>query len=200
MDIDPASLNPSPEPRPVPPVLIRTPRLLIRAWQAGDGPALKQTLDANLEHLRPWMPWAHDEPSPVEAVEARVQRFGLLFATGEDWIYGIFSPDGQRVLGGTGLHPRIGPEGLEIGYWLAAEATGRGLATEAARALTEAAFALPWVRRVEIRCDPANLASAAIPRRLGYHLAEHLKADSVDPYGRPRDTWVWRMERGAEGE
>lgn len=183
----------------MPPALIQTPRLLIRRWQAGDGPPLKRTLDANLEHLRPWMPWAHQEPSPPEAVEERVRRFGELFDRGEDWIYGLFSPDGQRVLGGSGLHPRIGPEGLEIGYWLDAGHTGRGLATEAARALTLAAFELPWVQRVEIHCDPANLASAAIPRRLGYRLVEHRKADTVDPFGQPRDTWVWRVERGELG-
>ena len=36
------------------------------------------------------------------------------------------------------------------------------------RALTVAAFAFfPDVDRVEIRCDPANLASTAIPLKLG---------------------------------
>ena len=181
----------------MPPFTIRTPRLLIRGWQPGDGPLLKQAIDANLAHLRPWMPWAHDEPSPPEVVEERVRRFAERFTQGEDWVYALFSPDGRQVLGGSGLHPRIGPSGLEIGYWLDARHTGRGLASEAAAALTRAAFDLPHIDQVEIRCDPRNLASAAVPRRLGFRLAEVLAADTVTPDGNePRDTMVWRIERG----
>lgn len=178
-----------------PPVAIRTARLLIRSWQAGDGPLLKAAIDANLLHLRPWMPWAHDEPSPPDVVEARVRRFADSFARGDDWIYALVSPDGRRVLGGSGLHPRIGPHGLEIGYWLDAAHTGRGLASEAAAALTLVAFGLPQVDVVEIRCDPLNLASAAIPRRLGFRLAEILAADTPASGGEPRDTMVWRISR-----
>ena len=179
----------------MPPVVIRTARLLVRSWQPGDGPLLKRAIDANLAHLRPWMPWAHDEPSSSEAVEARVVDFADRFARGEDWIYGLFSPDGQRVLGGSGLHPRIGASGLEIGYWLDAAHTGRGLASEAAAALTRAAFALPHVDHVEIRCDPRNLPSAAVPRRLGFRSATLLVADTVTPTGEIRDTLVWRISR-----
>ncbi|MFI0607561.1 MAG: GNAT family N-acetyltransferase [Anaerolineae bacterium] len=128
-----------------PPVVIRTARLLIRSWQPGDGPLLKQAIDANLAHLRPWMPWALDEPSAPDVVEARVQQFADRFARGEDWIYALFAPDGSQVLGGSGLHPRIGPSGLEIGYWLDAAHTGRGLASEATAALTCAAFTSRFV-------------------------------------------------------
>jgi RimJ/RimL family protein N-acetyltransferase len=42
--------------------------------------------------------------------------------------------------------------------------------------LTGVALALDGVTRAEIHCDQANLASAAIPRKLGYHL------DRVDPH------------------
>jgi RimJ/RimL family protein N-acetyltransferase len=45
-----------------------------------------------------------------------------------------------------------------------------GYATSAAGALTGVALSLPGVTRVEIRCDVANLASASVPRRLGYRL------------------------------
>ncbi|MBK8539563.1 MAG: GNAT family N-acetyltransferase [Ardenticatenia bacterium] len=179
----------------MPPVVIRTARLLIRSWQPGDGPLLKQAIDANLAHLRPWMPWALDEPSAPDVVEARVQQLADRFARGEDWIYALFAPDGRQVLGGSGLHPRIGPSGLEIGYWLDAAHTGRGLASEATAALTCAAFDLPQVDHVEIRCDPQNLASAAVPRRLGFRLAEVLVADTVTPTGEVRDTMVWRISR-----
>ena len=84
-------------------------------------------------------------------------------------------------LGGCGLHDRIGPDGREIGYWLVADATGRGIVTAAARALTELALAMDGVTRVEIHCDEANVRSAAVARRLGYRLDRI----ELDPSRRP---------------
>ena len=65
-----------------------------------------------------------------------------------------------------------GPEALEIGYWIRADAVGQGYATESTAALTRVAFEVVDVERVEIRCVPENRASAAIPRKLGYSLSE----------------------------
>ena len=86
----------------------------------------------------------------------------------EDFVLGIFERDESRVLGGSGLHTRHGPEALEIGYWLRADSEGKGLASEAAAALTRVAFELCGVDRVEIRIDPANERSQRVPERLGF--------------------------------
>jgi len=174
---------------------IVTARLVLRAWRAEDAPLLKEAIDASLEHLRPWMPWAHEEPSPLAAVAARVEKFATGFSTGREWLYGIFDPTGREVLGGAGLHPRVGPGALEIGYWLRAGATGRGYATEAAGALTRSGFEDHGVERMEIRCDPLNLPSAAVPRRLGYRHIATLERNALTPAGDPRDTMVWMMAR-----
>ncbi len=61
---------------------------------------------------------------------------------------------------------------LEIGYWLDRQATGQGYATEAARALFDLARRVPGIAQVEIHCDPRNLPSAAVPRRLGFRLVD----------------------------
>ena len=176
-----------------PPVVV-TKRLVLRPWTVEDAPMLKRAIDDNLEHLQAWMPWAMNEPSPLEAIEQRIVRFAKDFAVGTDGVYGIFMRDEMRAIGGTGLHGRI-DDGLEIGYWIAAQACGRGFATEAAGALTAAAFAIPGVELVQIRCDPANVISAAIPRRLGFTHWETLRAETVTPSGAPRDTMVWQMLR-----
>ena len=81
---------------------------------------------------------------------------------------GIFERDESRVLGGSGLHTRHGPEALEIGYWLRADSEGKGLASEAAAALTRVAFERCGVDRVEVRIDPANERSQRVPERLGF--------------------------------
>lgn len=98
------------------------------------------------------------------------------------------------ALGGTGLHARCA-DGLEIGYWIHCAHGRRGYATEAAAALTAAAFGLPAVQQVQIRCDPLNHVSAAVPARLGYRHVETVRADTLTPLGAPRDTMVWQLTR-----
>ena len=138
--------------------------------------------------------WSEDaEPEELKAVRARLASRHEDFVQGRDFFYLIFDPSEQVVLGSTGLHPRVGPEALEIGYWVRTDQTGRGLATEAARAMTRTALDLVGAQRIEIRCDPQNLASAAIPRRLGYDLRETISGNATSPQGEPRDTMVWEM-------
>lgn len=177
------------------PAFIPTERLLLRCWQPSDAPLLKATIDANLAHLQQWMPWAMHEPSSLDVITARIEKFATDFADGVDWVYGIFTPAGDTVLGGSGAHTRIGVDGLEIGYWIDATHTRKGYATEAAAAITRVAFTQPNVKRVQIRCDPNNVASAAVPRRLGYRHVETLIADGLTPTGMPRDTMIWEMTR-----
>jgi len=151
-----------------PPYRIETERLVIRCWEPRDALLLKEAIDQSLEHLRPWMPWAHGEPMPLDEKIELLRRFRGDFDLGTNFVYGIFSLDESSVLGGTGLHPRVGDDALEIGYWIRSSAVGKGLATEATAALTRAAFAWCGVDRIEIRVDPDNAASLAVPRRLGY--------------------------------
>lgn len=168
---------------PLPPDQLRTPRLLLRRWREEDAAALHPVLAANVAHLEPWIPWAVAEPAPVPALAERLAGYAADFGAGRRWLYGIFPPDETEVLGGIGLYPRnaVGrvPWGeatrVEIGYWLSADATGSGYATEAARAVLAAALELPGITHVEIHCDPRNERSVAIPRRLGFRHARTLE-------------------------
>lgn len=151
-----------------PPYRIETDRLVVRCWDPPDAPLLKDAIDSSLEHLREWMPWAEREPQPLDEKVALLRRFRARFDADEDYVYGIFSADERRVVGGTGLHTRVGEDALEIGYWIRLDAIGEGYATEASAALTHVAFAVSGVDRVEIHVDPANERSANVPRKLGY--------------------------------
>jgi len=143
------------------------------------------------------MPWARDEPGEPDALVQRLRRFRDEFDLGVDLLYAIFDREGREVLGGTGLHARAGEGAGEIGYWIHAAHVRQGYATEAAAALTRVAFQIVGVERVEIRCDPKNVASAGVPRKLGFTLEAVLDADTVDVDGRPRDTMVWSLLRDA---
>lgn len=75
----------------------------------------------------------------------------------------------------------VGAGGLEIGYWLRTEATGRGIMSRCVERVTSLALALPGIDRVEIRCDAANSRSSAVPRRLGYRLVRHVRTERAAP-------------------
>jgi ribosomal-protein-serine acetyltransferase len=147
------------------PETVESDRLVLRGWRSADAEALHALVAANRDHLRPWMAWA-EEPATAEQNRSLFTGWDATRLAGGEAVYGLFL-DGEAV-GGTGLHPRLGPGGLEIGYWVAAAWTRRGLATEAAAALTTTALAYPGIDHVEIHHDRANRASAGIPRALGF--------------------------------
>lgn len=162
------------------PPLIRTSRLSLRRWHPDDANALKHILEANTSHLGPWIPAHVANPAELTELVERLERFAIAFDDQREWRYAIFALEQGRLLGEVSLFPRspagrvAWPEAdeLEIGYWIRGDATGQGYATEAAEAALDAALSLTGVGRVTIRCDERNVASAAIPRRLGFGLLE----------------------------
>lgn len=172
---------------------IHTPRLLLRCWHPTDAHALQKEINQNLEHLRPWLDWADQEPEPLRNKIERLRRYRDDFVSHRDFFYGIFDRNGVRVLGGAGLHLRLGSEAREIGYWIGEAHTCRGFATEASAALVTVAFEIDGVERVEIHCDPENAASARVAEKLGFVHSETLHGNKRDPRGRPRDTMIWIM-------
>jgi RimJ/RimL family protein N-acetyltransferase len=141
---------------------------VIRCWEPRDAPLLKDAVDSSLDHLRRWMPWAWDEPQEIEEKVALLRTFRGHFDLGQDFVFGIFAADESEVLGGTGLHTRAGDGGLEIGYWVRADRTRRGIALSVAGVLTRVGIELAGADRIEILVENGNEPSATIPRRLGY--------------------------------
>lgn len=170
-----AAIRAAATPSLVLPIEILTTRLLLRSSNPEDAAALKDALDSSLDHLRASVAWARAEPTPLPELAARLATFAAAFANGEEWIYSVFDRSSARLLGGVAakrpepaLVALVGPETIEVGYWLRADAVGQGYAAEATGALVEAIFAHLGARRVAICHDPANVASGAVPRRLGF--------------------------------
>jgi RimJ/RimL family protein N-acetyltransferase len=184
-----------------PPGTLETDRLTLRRWHPEHARGLKAALDLSVEHLRPWIPWAVAEPAPIPALETRLADYALRFDVGREWLYGIFLRDGTDVLGGVGLYPRAAEgrvaialaDHVEIGYWLRSDVTRRGYVTEAVRAILGVATALPRMTHVEIRCDPRNTPSVAVPQRLGFHHARTLVQEPVPPKEEPDALMVWEL-------
>ena len=163
--------------------------LVLRRWRMGDLADLLAAIERSLPALRRFMPWAMEEPT-VGSVTAYLEHV----LGGPSMAFGLFEAGGE-VVGGFGLHDRRGPGILEIGYWVRSDRTGRGYATAAARAVTGVAFdCFPLIDRIEIRCDPANLASAAIPPKLGYRL-DRTDAVDVEAEAQTGEQQVWVLDR-----
>jgi RimJ/RimL family protein N-acetyltransferase len=169
--------------------------LLLRRWTVDDAEALERVVTENVEHLRPWMPWVADEPMPFANRVALLSQWEDEWRDGGDVLLGVFRAG--EPAGSCGLHRRIGPAGLELGYWIAEGHLRQGFATAVARALTEAALAIPGIERVEIRHDKENKASAGIPAKLGYELVGE-RASAGEAPAESGVEWVWRCE-GAGG-
>lgn len=173
------------------PYCVETARLQLRALGPEHLALLHEVIPRNKAHLAPSMPWVQDEPlSPAARTELLTQMRGR-FDLGLDFTYGIFERAKGQYVGGTGLHPRIGPDALEIGYWIDAQREGHGLVTEAARALCVVAFELMGAQRVEIRCATTNHRSSAVPQRLRFNLDGVFRKISVDGCGNPEDRMIW---------
>jgi ribosomal-protein-serine acetyltransferase len=165
--------------------------VLLRRWRFADLDAACAAVLASLEHLRPWMPWAVDF--------SRAGQAEFLAGSERDWESGTafnyaMLLDGE-IAGSTGLMARIGPGGLEIGYWVGEAYTRRGLATAGAAALVRQAFALPGVDRVQIIHDELNVPSGAVPRKLGFTEIERRPLDQKPPGGTGVGV-VWELTRG----
>lgn len=169
---------------------LRSDLVELRRWRTNDVDALHRAIGESLEHLLPWMPWAagHGRGHTVDFLA----RSHDAWEAGEEFAYAITS--GDTVIGSCGLHRRIGPGGLEIGYWLHPRWTGRGLATKAAAALTGQGFALAGIDRVEIHHDAANTSSGAVARRLGFTEIERVpEPEGPSAPGEAGIGVVWRM-------
>jgi RimJ/RimL family protein N-acetyltransferase len=181
---------------PPAPYRIETERLVIRCYEPRDARLMKDAIDSSLDHLRPWMPWARDEPQTLEEKTDLIKLFRSDFDTNENFAYGIFSGDESEQVGGTGLHPRIGPRGLEVGYFVRASATRQGFVTESTAALTRCGFEVCGADRIEIRIDPSNQASFGVPRKLGFTEEATLRRRLPAPEGEPlRDVTIFTLFR-----
>jgi RimJ/RimL family protein N-acetyltransferase len=173
-----------------PPERIELEASVLRRERPGDEALVADAVAANLGHLRPWMPWAVPEAATVEAQRERETKVEEWWEDGSLFNYLLLDPAERALRGIFGLHRRVGPRALELGYWLDRDATGQGHATAAARALTDEALTLDDVERVEIHCDEANERSQRVPLRLGYRL-DRIEPDEIEAPGEVGRSMIW---------
>jgi ribosomal-protein-serine acetyltransferase len=191
------------------PAEIRTARLLLRRQHPDDARMIKDAVDASLAHLQSSVAWAQAAPFPLPALTALLAASAAAFDADQAWSFSILDLAKTRVLGAVGLERAedalialVGDDAVETGYWLRADSTGHGYATEATGCLTSLAFTGLGAARVVICHDPANAASEGVPRRLGFRCLGIVR-DAVLPGRQAADgsvrpaTKVWVLEAAA---
>lgn len=158
-------------------------RLLIRPLRNGDEFLLNCAIVDSFVQLHEWTEWAIKPPT-MEETRAYVE-FSLKCWSEEKSVelpFLIFDPSTDNLIGAASFHAinwKI--PSFEIGYWGNIHYSGQGLITEAVNILIHHAFSAWNAQRIEIRCDPENRKSAAIPERLGFLLEAQFKNHRIHP-------------------
>ena len=158
--------------------------LSLRPISTGDVEGLVEAISGD-ESISRWtrIPWPYTHRHAAEFVATS----GRGWANGTDAPCLIVHAESDRVVGGIGLH-RIGAPPVarssflpdEVGYWLALDARGQGLATRAL--LLFSRWALRDLGRpfLNLQTRAGNDASQRVARRVGYRFVEKVPATEVD--------------------
>ena len=174
---------------------IESERLHIRAPRVEDAAAVLEAIRETHAELRLWMPWAQRIPT-LEEERERLAESVRRFEAGEDFPLFAFDRASGEWVAASGLHdPDWNVPRFETGYWVRSSRARRGYATEAVRAITEAAFATLGAARVEIRCHDRNERSWRVAERAGFTLEGVLRSEQRHLDGTLRDTRVYARVR-----
>ncbi len=131
-------------------------------------------------------------PSPYTVEDAR--RFLAIAASeaaaGEGVALAV-ADAGDRLIGTVGLMGLDGTYG-EIGYWIAAEARGRGAATRAVMLLRDWAHATLGLREIDVLPHRDNLPSRRVAERAGFADTGATRRVAFMPPGRRDGYMVFR--------
>ncbi len=143
------------------PERLETARLVLRPLAEADAPALVEALaDWQVVKWLAVVPWPYTAEDAAWFIAANAPGGSLREGGEHTWVLAPCD-EPARLLGVMGL-------GTELGYWLAAEAWGRGLATEAGRAVLRAHFADAVAGDVTSGWFDGNERSERVLLKLGF--------------------------------
>ncbi len=170
------------------PAVLETPRLIVRAYQNGDGADLHAAIQRSLDHLSPWMPWVNPKQT-LDAAEVYGRTMQAHWMLRTDFVFQIRRKSDQAFLGALGLHePDWTTQSFTMGWWTTADGAGQGHATEAAQAVLDFGFAHLNAKRIWAGCDVDNAASERVMQKIGMALEGRFVNDGLKPDGRVRSS------------
>ena len=176
---------------------LRGPRVSVRPYNSADAVQRFEAIEEAREHVRQWDPEEAEICRTLEETQEWIARKSEQWALRQSFSMGFWRYDSSQFLGGIGLHLRQ-PGGwavpaFSIGYWVRPSAQGFGYVTEAAGLIVDYALDVLGAHRIEIVCDPENVRSVAIPKRLGFQLEGQVRNVHRYPDGRLCDEVIYGL-------
>ena len=154
----------------------------LRSWRPDDAPAVYAACqDPLIVRFIP-IPQPYTKAVAAEYVEMAAAQ--TLDGTAAH--FAITDAADDRVLGSISRHPLRGHH-ASFGYWLAAAARGRGVATHALRLIADWTIASTEVIRLELYTEAENEASGRVAERAGFVREGIRLAWDLDRQGHPFD-------------
>lgn len=174
---------------------LETNRLILRPFRPEDAPAVQRFAGhrevASTTEMIP-------HPYPEGAAEAWIATHQQSFEEGRDVAFAITLRDTGDLAGAIGLMFTPHHDRGEIGYWIAVPYWGKGVATEAARAVVDYGFRERGLQRIEAVHFTRNPASGRVMQKLGMKyegrrrnwMKKWDQYEDVEMYGVLRDEWM----------
>jgi RimJ/RimL family protein N-acetyltransferase len=167
----------------------------LRPWTERDVPAI--TAACRDDEIASWL---DQVPQPYGQADARA----YVAMTRRGWkesthaAFAVTDASTGDVIGSIGVH-WLDPEQrvAEVGYWVAHEARGRGVATRATRLAARWAIGQCGMKRVQLRADTQNAASQRVAERAGFQREGVLRSSRFNPrQGRRVDFAIYSLLPG----
>lgn len=141
---------------------------VLRVLDPGDAEPLAALWERHREHLDPWSPVREERFYTVEGQLEVVDRRLLAVAEGRAGAWVVVDDD--EVVGEINLSDVVHGafRNGHVGYWLAADAVGKGLATRAVREVQQHAFEVLRLHRLQAGTLVHNTRSQAVLERTGF--------------------------------
>ncbi|MGB8212343.1 MAG: GNAT family protein [Anaerolineales bacterium] len=144
-------------------------RLRLRCYHTDDSSMYFQMLRTNREHLYEFLPASLMAVQSEPAAEAVIRRLMADWNARNLFIFGVWEKESGLYVGESYLaNPDWEVPRIEVGYFIVQASTGKGYATEAARATVRFAFEHLGVVRVELQCAADNQASLRVAEHCGF--------------------------------
>lgn len=179
------------------PTSLQTSRLLLRAYQPGDGPVLYAAGRRNRQHLARFESGnslrhlQSDEAGEIFAREMlldwqarRAFLFGMFLRASGEWA-------GQIYVGVVNWDT---PE-FEAGYVVDQQHEGQGYVSEALREVLAWVFNHLGAQRVRLECSGLNERSQRVAEKCGFTREARFRQDHKEPDGSYSDTLVYGLLR-----
>jgi len=154
-----------------PPTDFASERLFMRAYRPEDSVLYYRMIHENRDHLYEFL------PSNLEAMQNEAEAEAFIRWLNSEWqqrnlfLFSVWEKSSGSYTGETYLaNPDWHVPSIELGYFLVQASTGKGFATEAARATLRIAFEHLQVSRVDLQCRADNEASQRVAERCGFRL------------------------------